>query len=399
MTPEERELRRALEARSGPPSPEFRSRLSTIFAVGRPPSRRLSAFAAVAAAVVTIATVGVLVMAHHFMAPTANGGLGPASGSRTGSPSPTGKGGPPSLSSNPVYGPTTALISAPSPNAAWVLVADSQLYLSTDEGDTWVQRQMPSVPGGGGRWAISFADDLHGWALNPGSPATQCDQASVQIWRTSDGAVTWQLVASVADASHQGIEVAQCKDTISFVDVNHGFVTAWDDNHRPTIYRTSDGGATWSASVLPDPPDFVTSGGGFSLNVDWVKRFGSTLYLEAWGSQDSPVHDRQYMFQSVDGGATWSWLVKIQSRYIAMATESRWLQLVVPDQSYETTTSGQQWHLYASDFNTDTPVGGPQIVFAGPMVGYAEGRGALQRTIDGGAHWTRIKTPGVFQPG
>jgi hypothetical protein len=104
------------------------------------------------------------------------------------------------------------------------------------------------------------------------------------------------------------------------------------------------------------------------------------------------------MFRSTDNGATWSWLMKIPSRYIAMVSESRWLQLIWPGQSMESINSGQQWHPYASDFSSDTPVGGPQIVFADTQVGYAEGRGALQRTVDGGAQWVRIPTPGTYAP-
>jgi hypothetical protein len=175
-------------------------------------------------------------------------------------------------------------------------------------------------------------------------------------------------------------------------------VTAWDDNHRPTIYRTSDGGKTWSGSTLPDPPDFKTGPGGFTLRAVTFKRFGNTLYVEAWGGQDGDIPNRQYMFRSTDGGATWSWLMKIPSRYIAMVSESRWLQLIWPGQSMESINSGQQWHPYASDFSSDTPVGGPQMLFADSQVGYAEGRGALQRTVDGGLHWARIATPGTSQP-
>jgi hypothetical protein len=104
------------------------------------------------------------------------------------------------------------------------------------------------------------------------------------------------------------------------------------------------------------------------------------------------------MFRSTDNGVTWSWLMKIPSRYIAIVSESRWLQLIWPGQSMESINSGQQWHPYASDFSSDTPVGGPQIVFADSQVGYAEGRGALQRTIDGGLHWERIATPGTYAP-
>ena len=73
--------------------------------------------------------------------------------------------------------------------------------------------------------------------------------------------------------------------------------------------------------------------------------------------------------------------------------------LVAPGESQETTNGGQHWHPYGSDFYTDTPVGGPQVVFATTDVGYAEGRGLLQRTTDGGLHWTRIQTPGVLSTG
>jgi photosystem II stability/assembly factor-like uncharacterized protein len=287
---------------------------------------------------------------------------------------------------------------APSTNVVWVLVANSVLFRSTNQGNTWEPRGLPTPIVG--RNAITFINDHEGWVLAPGSPETQCNGASAVIWHTRDAGATWQQVSSVqsAQASGNGIAFAQCKEYIYFYDPTHGFVTAWDDNHRPTIYRTSDGGKTWSGSTLPDPPDFKTSPGGFTLRATIFKRFGNTLYVEAWGTQEGDIPNRQYMFRSTDNGATWSWLMKIPSRYIAMVSESRWLQLIWPGQSMESINSGQQWHPYASDFSSDTPVGGPQIVFADSQVGYAEGRGALQRTVDGGLHWVRIATPGTEFP-
>jgi hypothetical protein len=35
----------------------------------------------------------------------------------------------------------------------------------------------------------------------------------------------------------------------------------------------------------------------------------------------------------------------------------------------------------------------PVVIFADPMVGYATVRGSIQRTGDGGAHWTLLRTP------
>ncbi|HEY2598442.1 MAG TPA: hypothetical protein VGJ79_08180, partial [Candidatus Dormibacteraeota bacterium] len=63
MTPEERELRRALESRSAETTPAFRARLSSALAEGRPASNFLPALAAVAAVILVFATVGVLLFA------------------------------------------------------------------------------------------------------------------------------------------------------------------------------------------------------------------------------------------------------------------------------------------------------------------------------------------------
>jgi photosystem II stability/assembly factor-like uncharacterized protein len=386
MTPEERELRSALEARSGEPSPQFRARLTASLGEGRPYSAFMQVVAMVAVVAITLGTVGVLLLSRNARH-VAHQGL--ASASRIASPAP---------SPTTIPMPSTAQLIAPSTNVVWVLVANSVLFRSTNQGNTWELRGLPTPIVG--RNAITFINDHEGWVLAPGSPETQCNGASAVIWHTRDAGATWQQVSSVqsAQASGNGIAFAQCKEYIYFYDPTHGFVTAWDDNHRPTIYRTSDGGNTWSGSTLRDPPDFKTSPGGFTLRATIFKRFGNTLYVEGWGSQDGDIPNRQYMFRSTDNGATWSWLMKIPSRYIAMVSESRWLQLIWPGQSMESINSGQQWHPYASDFSSDTPVGGPQIVFADAQVGYAEGRGALQRSVDGGAHWERIATPGTSQP-
>ena len=57
MTPEERELRRALDSRSEGVSPEFRARLSSALAEGKPASNFLPALAAVAAVVLVLSLI------------------------------------------------------------------------------------------------------------------------------------------------------------------------------------------------------------------------------------------------------------------------------------------------------------------------------------------------------
>lgn len=286
--------------------------------------------------------------------------------------------------------PGTAQLVAPSPNVVWALIDYQALFRSSDQGNTWENRTLPAPFGG--RPFISFVDERQGWLLMPGSPATQCEEATADVWHTADGAATWQQL------NVSGIAKSQCKDGIWFVDLTHGFISAADPNHRPTIYRTLDGGSTWSATTLPDPPDFQSAAGGFTLYIRWLKPFGRTLYLEAHGSQDGAIHDRNYIFRSTDGGATWQWLTKAPPMGIVMVTEARWLILVGGEAPQETVNGGQQWHPFTTDLNLDSPVlGGTQIVFADALVGYETGRGLLQRTNNGGAHWVRIAIPGMSQ--
>ncbi|HVD45769.1 MAG TPA: hypothetical protein VNG70_00650, partial [Candidatus Limnocylindria bacterium] len=76
MTPEERDLRRALDARGGEPSPEFRARLSTALSAGRPVVKTTPALALVAATCLVFAMVGVLMLSR--LGPQVKHGPGPA---------------------------------------------------------------------------------------------------------------------------------------------------------------------------------------------------------------------------------------------------------------------------------------------------------------------------------
>jgi photosystem II stability/assembly factor-like uncharacterized protein len=75
-------------------------------------------------------------------------------------------------------------------------------------------------------------------------------------------------------------------------------------------------------------------------------------------------------------------------------TTTRWLQIGTPSSSKETTDGGATWHALTTDYSQAAPIA-PEIVFADPLVGYATVRGGIQRTVDGGAHWVGIKTPGT----
>jgi photosystem II stability/assembly factor-like uncharacterized protein len=284
----------------------------------------------------------------------------------------------------------TALVSAPSADVVWVL-ADTGLFVSEDRGGTWQQRSLPPSPAP--KAEISFVDDHQGWFASGGVPETQCNGAGTEIWQTSDGARSWQLITSV-DYEHLGgggIGIRQCKEGLSFLDTTHGFLGAWDPNSRPTVYRTADGGRNWTGSTLPDPPGFVTLGAGDALRAGLVKPFGATLLVPAWGMQPDAQMETEYIFRSLDGGASWTYLATAGAGVdnVTLVTASRWLKLSNSQASFESTDGGKTWHAYTTDYQviSDDP-----SVFSFPdsQVGYGTANGEIRRTIDGGTHWVLI---------
>ena len=190
-----------------------------------------------------------------------------------------------------------------------------------------------------------------------------------------------------------GIAEAQCKNGLSFSDLQHGFLSASDPSGALTIYRTGDGGRSWTGSRLPDPPGFVAGSAAQAVFVGPVRAFGATFLVEVIGEAVSG--ETRFVFRSQDGGATWAYLATTPvPSSVAFVTATRWLQLLLPGQTRETTDAGASWHLYASDYGQAAPVP-PQVVFGDPQIGYATVRGSIRRTLDGGLHWTGIRTPGT----
>jgi hypothetical protein len=398
MTPEERDLRRALDARSGEASPEFRSRLAAALTEGKPLSNFMPALAMVAAVILVFATIGVLLLARQArsLPPT-----GAASGPRlAATPSPTSEPTPTPASApvggvlvkppSPIALPASAQLSAPSSYVFWALMIDQYLYRSTDRGATWHQRPLPPNFGSGfPRPQISFVSDQEGWLSTGGSPETQCNAEVVAIWHTTDAGLTWQSLGTT------GVSDAQCKGELSFVDSSHGFLDAFDPNRRPVIYHTIDGGGTWAAGKpLPDPPGFTSQGGGFTLQPGRVSAFGSTLLVAA--SMNNSAGDVEYVFQSTNGGGTWKYLAsaKDPNNQVDFVAASRWIELIAPGQSVETTDAGVTWHLYPSAYSQAAPIAA-DFVFADSKVGYGTVRGEISRTVDGGLHWVSVKSPGT----
>ena len=280
--------------------------------------------------------------------------------------------------------PSGATIAAASGGVVWMYLNGDHLFMSLNRGDTWSPAALPPDPRGP---SLAFISAGEGWWLSPGSPGTQCSFQDVVIWKTDDGAKTWRKLNAT------GIDRTLCKDSIQFSGPGVGFITTSAANNTPVIYRTSDGGVSWSASYpLASPPGYPSSGLGANLQVGNIADFGSVLYADVFGTGQGTL--KHYVYRSTDRGATWAYdSPTLLSPAIVFVTPTRWIQ-IQPQDSRETTDRGGTWHLYPTDYSQAAPIA-PQIVFGDASTGYATVRGSIQRTTDGGAHWTVIKTPGT----
>jgi photosystem II stability/assembly factor-like uncharacterized protein len=336
-----------------------------------------------------------LVTACAAPPPASNATTAPPSATATQASTPTASPSP-TVAATPITLPSTAQLSAPSNTVLWALVAGSRLFRSIDRGETWQERSAAFDPIGPNR-EIAFVSDSEGWLATPGSPGTQCTFQSVGIAHTTDGGARWEqlvVAGTPASPSSSGIADRQCKSGLAFADTQRGFLSAWDPNSRPIIYRTADGGRSWSASSpVPDPPGFTTQPASGALRVGRVRAFGTTLLVSADGMFDG--RPASYVFSSSDG-ASWAYQATVPQGEGAFSfvTASRWLLISTPGASKETTDGGRTWHDFSTDYSQAAPIS-PEVVFADASVGYATVRGAIQRTNDGGAHWTTIKTPGT----
>ena len=277
---------------------------------------------------------------------------------------------------------------------AWVAVSEKQqsdgsipnvVFRTSDDGNSWQEAMLPQ-----GRLGVSqvqFVNAQDGWVL-AGFGGGAAGSQGVNLFRTTDGGQTWSLVASAPGS----LPLGGLKTGMGWASPTTGWVTGCVCAAENTILlsRTQDGGVTWQTQSLPlpalqgvfttEPPVFFSATEGIlPVSINYQGRV--TLFA---------------VYATHDGGATWSHstlLMGSGSAWDFPSMQQGWV--VIGNGSIGVTSNGgQSWLLTSTSANFQNIT---QLDFVSAQVGWAISTNpsnpsapVLLKTMDGGKTWVQI---------
>jgi len=186
--------------------------------------------------------------------------------------------------------PVLTSVKAVSRDVAWTCSDDGRVFRTVDGGKTWIQKT--TVTADEELYCIQALDSTTAFAGGAGSLVGGGD---AKIYRTTNGGQSWNAV-------YTGTGAASFWDGIHFFDAQNGIALSDPPvvSGNYLIVKTADGGATWTP--ISNPPGANTNEFGL-LNC-----FYFYDNLNGWfgtgAAQQGAIAGR--VFRTTDGGNTWS---------------------------------------------------------------------------------------------
>jgi photosystem II stability/assembly factor-like uncharacterized protein len=314
---------------------------------------------------------------------------------------------------------------------AWALQAPADgsgnaIMLGTVNGGThWWHAVIPGSGHRAGfrpRYQIYFANAQYGWVLatgtsagsRPGHSQATTARERLALWRTTDGGRQWTRVRGslpLRGADLRGADLARSGHTrgcaiqpaIAFANPLTGWLAEGSCHSgpgRPAIWRTADGGRSWSRVALASPPGGFGrpdhQHGNHAHATGVVVGPPRVVQSGVHGIVLVPIalaHGRLAIEESRNGGRDWTiasvvhtgtlpaprwwpcWFDPIASRQWIVST---------PGKLFETHDAGKTWTVMSTGSGA-----GAAVSFTNLGHGYMQGSGAViaLKTEDGGQTW------------
>ena len=260
----------------------------------------------------------------------------------------------------------------------WAVEYNGALLHSTD-GARWVESDLPE------RWfnsfyGVCFLDSTNGWVVG----TNDVWEENGVILHTLDGGKSWEPQASNLGGRLVGVE---------FVDASNGWAISddpwpWGVGANTCMQRTFDGGATWI-------PVYVASGAALT-DVDFLD--ASTGWaVGVWAPSEDD--DLPAVFKTVNGGWTWTRhalpkgapsMASVQfldaATGWAVGTEYDWETGAATGWVVTTSDGGKTW----SRVPDTESIHGTAVRFSDALHGWIGGDNGIFATSDAGATWRRV---------
>ncbi|HEX9091319.1 MAG TPA: hypothetical protein VF831_07505 [Anaerolineales bacterium] len=283
---------------------------------------------------------------------------------------------------------------------AWVTFAiftgnpvptEALVWRTSDGGLTWQASQPVDLTGIS---EIYVPSDLQlvagqaGWLLVHVGAGMNHDY--VVIYRTADGGASW---SRVIDPYTDGGIQSCTKTGMLFTDATHGWLTGDCNGVKAgaLLYKTIDAGSTWQVVNLPEPPSYP----GLFSDESMVAcgSYDPFFFSNDTGHVSVNCHDfsgtqitySYYLFTTQDGGNTWTSTSYPGLGIYFFSIEVGWTSSMKIQQ---TTDGGKTWKPISDVSWT------PEMDFVSEQVGWAVATTgeevALVKTDNGGAKWTML---------
>ncbi|MEP6691027.1 MAG: hypothetical protein ABJD07_07710 [Gemmatimonadaceae bacterium] len=199
-------------------------------------------------------------------------------------------------------GRVSDVVGIPSPSKTfYVAAAAGGVWKTTNAGTTFQPVFDHERVASMGALAIAPSDTNQVWAGTGEQNSRNSLEPGGGIYKSADGGKTWKSMGLVETQQIARIVVHPTDPNIVYVAaLGH----AWGSNKERGLYKTTDGGATWTLAK------FISDKAGF-IDVAMDPREPNTLYASSYERQRGPYFLQSggpgsALWKTTDAGATWS---------------------------------------------------------------------------------------------